>query len=342
MADQKITVEHLAADERFQQWVLAPTPELDRYWKAWLQQQPMHERTLTVARHLVQNLHLKNEAVPEPMQAAIWERVKTTIHTPADAPFRPWNRQRVGYWAAASLLVLLAAAALFYYQQQTITRYRTAYGETKVIALPDGSRVTLNAHSALSFSTDWQKDQAREVWLEGEAFFEVKKIALSSNSSSSMRVPFIVHSHTMNVEVLGTTFNVKDRDRYSEVVLNTGKVSVTPQQEQEAAPIAMLPGDRLSYSAREREWEIQQVNAEIRTSWRKQELIFDEMPLAEIALLLEETYGYTIVFQEEKIKTYTFTGNIKSDEIDLLIPMLARSFALEIKQEGRSITFSEK
>ena len=342
MADQEITVEHLAADERFQQWVLAPTPELNQYWKTWLRRRPEHESTLTAARHLVQNLHLESEAAPEPLRTAVWEQIKTTLDAPADAPGLSTYRRKPRYWVAASLLFVVAAATIFLvYQQQATTHYQTAYGETKTIILPDGSTVILNAHSELGFSTDWQENNVREVWLEGEAFFEVKKIALSSDSSSSMRVPFIVHSHTMDVEVLGTTFNVKDRDRYSEVVLNTGKVSVTPRQEQQAAPIAMEPGDRLAYSAHEREWEIQQVNPEIHTSWRKQELIFDEMPLADIARLLEESYGYTIAFEKEEIKEYVFTGNIRSNEIELLIPMLARSFDLKVKRDGRTITFSE-
>ena len=165
---------------------------------------------------------------------------------------------------------------------------------------------------------------------------------MSTDSSSSMRLPFIVHSHNMDVEVLGTTFNVKDRDKYSEVVLNTGKVSVIPRQEQTVAPIPMEPGDLLAYSAYEQQWKMQHVNPEQHTSWRNQELIFDEMPLADIALLLEDTYGYSITFQEEQIRSYLFTGNIKSDEIELLIPMMARSFGLELQQNGRDITFSEK
>lgn len=343
MADQEITVARLAADERFQRWVLAPTDELEHYWEAWIRKRPEHENTLLTARHLVQQLHLEGEVAPAHLQAAVWEQIKTVVEAPTPLSAHNPYRRRLMYGVAASLLCLLAAAALFFvYRFESMAHYRTAYGETKTLALPDGSTVTLNAHSALRFSTDWQETKVREVWLEGEAFFEVKKITLSADSNSSMRLPFVVHSHTMDVEVLGTSFNVKDRNAYSEVVLNTGKVSVTPRQKQKTAPIAMKPGDRLAYSAHQREWEIQQVNPEIHTSWRKQELIFDEMPLADIALLLEETYGYTITFEKEEIKAYVFTGNIRSDEIELLIPMLARSFQLKVEQEGRSITFSEK
>ncbi|MEQ9441696.1 MAG: FecR domain-containing protein [Cyclobacteriaceae bacterium] len=343
MADQKITLERLASDEHFQQWVLNPTPALEKYWEAWLRDRPEHESTLLNAKQLILSLQLERDASPQGLQQEVWNQVKIVVEGESGSKTRHLYEKTFRFWVAASLLILLTASALFfiYYLGDTAS-YHTAYGETKNILLPDGSKITLNANSTLRFASDWEENNLREVWLEGEAFFEVKQISLSNDSVSSMRLPFVVHSQTMDVEVLGTTFNVKDRSTYSEVVLNTGKVSVTPKQEQKTAPIAMEPGDFLAYYADEREWKMQQVNPEILTSWRNQELIFDEMPLADIALLLEETYGYTISFETEDMGAYVFTGNIKSDEIELLIPMLARSFDLEMEQQNRHIVLSKK
>jgi transmembrane sensor len=343
MADQEITIERLAANEHFQQWVLAPTPELDQYWKNWLQDYPEHQGTLLQARQLILSLQLKGNLAPKDLQQQIWTQVKVVMEEKPENSLFSRNRSIPRLWVAASLLFMLAGVILFisYYADNTVS-YRTAYGETKTIFLPDGSTVILNANSSFQFVPDWEETQLREVWLEGEAFFDVKQIPLSTDSSNSTRLPFVVHSSNMDVEVLGTAFNVKDRYSHSEVVLNTGKVSVTPKQKQKSAPIAMEPGDRLAYSVEEQAWKIQQVNPEVLTSWRNQELIFDEMQLADIALLLEEVYGYEITFESEEIKTYSFTGNIKTQEIELLIPMLERSFKLEIQRNGKDIKFLKR
>nr|WKN38196.1 FecR domain-containing protein [Tunicatimonas sp. TK19036] len=343
MADQEITTERLAADEHFQQWVLNPTPALEQYWQAWIQKRPEHRETVQQAKLLLLNLQIEEEPQAEELQQQIWKQVKAVMDEESVGKVAYLYSRNFKIWVAASVLILLTGSAIFFtYHLRNTANYHTAYGETETIYLPDGSTVILNANSSLRFAAGWEEKNVREVWLEGEAFFEVKKISMSTDSSSSMRLPFIVHSQNMDVEVLGTTFNVKDRDKYSEVVLNTGKVSVLPKQEQIVAPIPMEPGDMLAYSAQEQQWKMQQVNPELHTSWRNQELIFDEMPLADIALLLEETYGYSITFREEEVRNYVFTGNIKSDEIELLIPMLARSFGLEVQQNGRDITFSEK
>ncbi|WKN44538.1 FecR family protein [Tunicatimonas pelagia] len=340
MANQKISVESLAADESFQRWVLHPSPEADEHWSRWIRNHPEHKHTVSQAKQLLLNLHLKADTAPSELQQQVWAKVKPVLEesTREHKVLSHQLRSKV----AASVAVLLAASVLFsWYYFSTNSSYRTAYGETQEIVLPDGSLVTLNANSSIHFASNWDTTEVREVWLEGEAFFDVRHIPLA-NSSSNVRLPFVVHSQNMDVEVLGTTFNVKDRTEYSEVVLNTGKVSVTPQLEQQTAPIAMSPGDRLAYSASKQEWEIQQVNPAIPTAWRNHELIFDEMPIEEIAQILEDAYGYTITFETEDIKHYSFTGNIKTDEIEMLIPMLERSFDLAIQQQGKRMSFAKK
>jgi len=341
MADQKVSVEHLAANEQFQQWVLTPSAELNNYWKNWNEKHPEHISIVNQAKQLVLSLQTQEDTAPNMLQQEVWSKIKPVLQEDALLSVNRWKIIPLRLGIAASLVaVLLAGVFLLSHYLSATTNYQTAYGETKEITLPDGSTVMLNANSTLRFASDWQLAEVREVWLEGEAFFDVRQIPLSTDGN--VRLPFVVHSQNMDVEVLGTTFNVKDRQEYSEVVLNTGKVNVTPQMDQQTAPIAMSPGDRLAYSASEQAWRIQQINPEIPTAWRHQELIFDEMRLKEIAQLLEDVYGYEITFGSEEIKLYAFTGNIKADEIEMLLPMLERSFNLNIQQEGQKIRLIRK
>jgi ferric-dicitrate binding protein FerR (iron transport regulator) len=286
-------------------------------------------------------MQVKKDSPPTRVQQDIWEQVyaNTAPHHDSEKSISLLTNK---YWLAASVFFLAAGLSIYFlFFLSNQVSYQTAYGETKTILLPDSSVITLNANSTIHYTTDWEEQKVREIWLEGEAFFEVKQIPIADDSSG-MRLPFVVHSHNMDVEVLGTTFNVKDRESYSEVVLNTGKVSVTPKQSQEVAPIAMLPGDWLAYSTDRQEWKIQHINPEIYTSWRNQELIFDEMKLKEIAQILEETYGYSISIEQAEVANYEFTGKIRSDEIELLLPMLERSFGLKIEQSGNDINFFKR
>lgn len=338
MADHKVTIEQLAADEKFQEWVFSPNSELDLYWNNWLHEHPDGKDKLQQARQLLTLMQVKKESPPARLQQDTWEKIyaNTNPHQSSDNSIR-----KNQYWLAASVLLLAAGLSVYFLYLSAQVSYHTTYGETKTIVLPDSSVITLNANSSIHFTTNWEEQKVREIWLEGEAFFEVRQIPIADDSSG-MRLPFVVHSHNMDVEVLGTTFNVKDRESYSEVVLNTGKVSVTPKQSQEVAPIAMLPGDWLAYSTDRQEWKIQHINPEIYTSWRNKELIFDEMKLKEIAQILEETYGYSITIEQAEVANYEFTGKIRSDEIELLIPMLERSFGLEIQQSGNDIKFLKR
>ncbi|MGD1895272.1 MAG: FecR family protein [Cyclobacteriaceae bacterium] len=112
-------------------------------------------------------------------------------------------RQLIWYRAAVvSGLVLTAALVWFLLKADSLTEYATDYGEIRTLTLPDSSRVTLNANSAIHYAAKWDVDVAREVWLDGEAYFSV--------THTQNDQPFIVHvTDGLRVNVLGTEFNVK-------------------------------------------------------------------------------------------------------------------------------------
>src|SRR5690606_15777064 len=115
---------------------------------------------------------------------------------------------------------------LFKNQSSSWLQCTTGYGETRKINLPDGSLVVLNANSELKYESNWQQAPMREVWLQGEAFFEVVK--------TTEEKQFIVHTGSLDVEVLGTQFNVHNRHQKVQVVLSSGKVKLQPLERQES------------------------------------------------------------------------------------------------------------
>lgn len=229
---------------------------------------------------------------------------------------------------AATFSLLLLVGSLLYLQfiHTTAVTHQTGFGETRNIALPDGSEVLLNNNSVIRYAEHWDAGETREVFLEGEAYFSVVP--------TRDKKQFVVKTtDEVSVEVLGTRFNVQNRHNITEVVLNEGKVKVNFEKQE----VLMEPGELLSYSQTTHQYHKKLIDAKTYTSWKDSMLIFENHPLLEIALSLEDNYGYTIHFSDKKIGKYRFTGTIPTDKVNALFTMLTKSFDLKIEKEGKEI-----
>ena len=242
------------------------------------------------------------------------------------------------YWAAASVVLLLIGTVVYWilYAGSEVV-YTTAFGETQHIILPDESTVLLNANSTLRYDTLWTDERSREVWLEGEAFFSVLEKPAPAHRK------FVVHTADLDVEVVGTQFNVNNREEKTEVVLNTGSVRLNlarpgAAQRSAAQPgaaqqeVLMQPGELVIYTPKTQKYVRQQVNPEVRTAWRNKLLVFENQPLQEIAATLQNTYGITLRFASDAIARKRFTATVPADQVEVLITMLSSSFSVERKK----------
>lgn len=129
------------------------------------------------------------------------------------------TRMRILAAAAAVILLCLSVGTVYLYMQPTSLQTVSTMAETRNVILPDGSSVLLNRHSSLSYPKRFKSDN-REVQLTGEAYFEVSK---------DQKHPFIVQTEHINVQVLGTHFNVDAYRNNPEVktTLLTGSVAVS-------------------------------------------------------------------------------------------------------------------
>lgn len=230
---------------------------------------------------------------------------------------------------AAAMIAGVAVLAYILYKQTSKTVYHTAYGEIRTVVLPDQSVVTLNGNSTLRYSNNWEK--TREVWVEGETFFSVQKAT----------TPFYVHTASnMRVEVLGTTFNLVARHGRTQVVLNTGKVKLLNEKTQDA--IIMQPGDLVEYKQQVR--TIVKKNTDTRTysSWKQDNLQFDNVSFAELAQLLEDTYGVQVEIKDTSLLHQQFTGTIPNRKVDVLLNGLSQLFHLKITQEENKVIIEKQ
>ncbi|MDO1444709.1 FecR domain-containing protein [Rhodocytophaga aerolata] len=332
------TVEDFVSDPYFRKWVENPDQPCYEFWQAFMQQHPEKISTLEDARELV--LFLSFDVVQPAIQeqqevkASILREIRRQKHIPE--PTKPAYtrithlfRQQM-YWKAAVLVGILLVAVVVLYQTRQATSIHTAYGQTRIVTLPDGSVVTLNANSTLRYTTNWAKSHIREVWLSGEAFFQVRKKPEWGHAK------FTVHTDQLHVEVLGTTFNVNNRRGKVQVVLNTGKVQLQPVNNAQDT-ITMQPKDLVEFTADEKVYVKKQVNPEEHSAWRNHKLIFNEKSLREIAQVLEDTYGVEVVFSDPALKYRRFTGAIPNHDMNLLLDILSQSMNIQMKKNNQTI-----
>lgn len=254
-------------------------------------------------------------------------------------PLHKGSRKYPYLSAAAVVTGILVGAALLYrvFLYAPLITADTAYGETNVVTLPDGSVVHLYANSTLRYSGDWSSINHREVWLEGEAFFEVEK-KLQQNIQKHKK--FTVHTSVLDVEVLGTEFNVKDRRGEIQVVLNSGQIKLKTLRDE--GEYLMEPGD-LVHAGPLKELEIKKVmEPNLYSLWKKNELYFEDQSLKEIAQELKDSHGIVLQFENQEIANLVFTGSTPVDNLQVLFTSIQKSFDLEMSQNKNEMIFTNK
>jgi ferric-dicitrate binding protein FerR (iron transport regulator) len=228
----------------------------------------------------------------------------------------------------------------------------TANGSRTHLTLPDGTLVWLNAGSRLSYGKNYN-GTAREVSLTGEAFFDVAR-----NSQK----PFLIHTARIDIQVLGTSFNVKSypTDRTTEATLIRGSIEVSIK-DRPSEKIILKPNEKLvvanddstllrsspgRYPASVRDESLvsirkptyeQSTGAIIETSWVDNKLSFKGETFGELALQMERWYGVTIRFSDPALEQLQFTGSFKEETIQQALEALKLTAMFTYTIEGSQI-----
>ena len=328
-------VEDFVADEAFQQWASQPDTESDRLWEQFLQIYPEKREAVEEARDIITNIRYQPYTLSRERQQHILQQVyekAEKVSSNRSPIHRPFYRK---YAAVAAVGALLLATVAVWQLFPRFETYQTAYQENKTIVLTDGSEVALNANTTLKVKVDTDNNAPREVWLEGEAYFHVKRLSKEEADQFPKLKTFIVHTDNLDIEVLGTTFNVTSRPTHSEVLLKSGKVKVaSPQIEQTQI---LQPGDLLSLSEEDNKFQLIKTEADTTLNWRNNLFIFEQTTLREVARAIEEYYGFEVKIATQTLASKTFTAKISRDELPLLLEAIEVSFEVKVKQEGKII-----
>lgn len=269
------------------------------------------------------------------------DTINPTLHPQKQKQFIVW------FGVAASLVLLTAFGFAFFSLNPTPSEppiahvepiapsiKETAPGQRKLVVLPDGSRVTLNADSRIKYGQDFSTN--RVIELEGEAFFEVVKDAAH---------PFSVVSHDLTTTALGTSFNIKayGAEAPVQVTLATGKVKVEDNLPLTPA-IVMDPGEGVRFDPKTSEILKSKVDLKGALSWQDGILHFEKVPFNEVLTELERWYGIQFdVPTRTNLPTYRCSGTFGPNEyLSNVLEALSYSvdFTYEINAKNVMLDFN--
>jgi ferric-dicitrate binding protein FerR (iron transport regulator) len=259
-----------------------------------------------------------------------WERFQASVGSEQKsrqiAPARLWMRV-----AATIALIAIAAIVIDYFSGNDATVYQTAE-TTQTVSLPDGSTVTLNRYSQLTFSEDFG-DASRTLNLQGEAFFDVRPDALK---------PFVIHAQNARVQVVGTTFSVNAYDSLEtvEVVVQTGVVSLQPASGR-GKKADVLPGEKGVIRRSDERMSIM-LNEDVNfLSWNTRHIVFVDAPLTAVFRTLEKTYDARISLSADVPPSCIVTVTFDGQSLESVMRVLANTLNLKYTINGNKVEITE-
>lgn len=238
----------------------------------------------------------------------------------------------------AASLILIAMISFFLIRENEVETYavlsetKTLVGQQKEVVLPDGSKVRLNASSNLRFPATFAPDQ-REVYLEGEAFFDVV---------SDKKRPLIIHGTEANIRVLGTAFNVNAYPgRGMEVAVRSGKINMVSHSGN-GTDVLMVPAGKKGVSFKSAGvWQVETAG-EMDFDWVDGKMVFNESPLSEVIEELNRSYGVEITLANENLASCRISSTFYRNSIEEVLETLSLIVDFTYEREGDRIVVSGK
>jgi transmembrane sensor len=258
------------------------------------------------------------------------KKVNTRISQPISSNWRTIFQRA----AAILLLPLLAYSGYLTFKNlsvkkvpeerimmQTITARQ---GMVTQFMLSDSTKVWLNSNSELQFPVQFSGDK-REVKLRGEALFKVAK---------NEKQPFRVNTKKIDVEVLGTYFNVLcyDDDAQAEVTLVEGAVRLSSENGQVKKDYdTMHPGQRAIFYERCREVHTKEVDVDKYISWSNGILIFRDDPMEDVVKRLSRWFNVEIIFNDPEVESYIYTATFRNETLEQVLKLLKLSAPIDYR-----------
>lgn len=257
---------------------------------------------------------------------AAWKRLQNRIHDNDVKVLTP--KKSSVYWLriAASILLISTLGWLgysYFENKSNVLIHIYASNSTLNDTLPDGTTVTLNKKSSLSYVKKF-KGSTRPVILKGEAFFYV---------SPDRTKPFIIKINDVTVQVVGTSFNVKNKNGKTIVDVETGIVKVSKNKDQ----VELRHGEKVIIADHKSELLKSISKGRLYNYYRNKELVCDETPLQELVEVLNEIYDVNIIIKTPSLKEKPLTTVFKDQSLNQVLEVIQETFRIKIERKNNQI-----
>jgi len=253
------------------------------------------------------------ELLEQPLNSSL-KKIKNRIFNKRKATTIKINYK----WALSIAASLAIIFGLYFLMPSSEISHSTAFGQQKVIELPDGSLVTINSKSTIEFNLDsWQS--SRVLNLSGEAYFKVKKGS-----------QFTVNTSNGDVVVLGTEFNVNSSHNFFEVICYEGKVKV----EKNSKAYILTPG-KIIRKFNENKLEENFTNKNF-PDWTTGESTFISVPLEFVIKSIEKQYNLTVISNQVDI-TRVYTGSFTHNNLDVALATVFKTMNIKYLKKDNGI-----
>lgn len=264
---------------------------------------------------------------------AAWDKLNINIKILGNQKVKPiikinWFNNFLKIAAVLVVLFILwfVAAKQFVIPQNDVISFKTGNTSAEKI-LPDGTKISLNKNSSITYPTIFEGD-TREIKLDGEAFFNVHH---------DVAHPFIIHTQGTDIQVLGTSFNVRAYNAQVQVIVNTGRVRFS-KNNKEVILEKGQKGELLAHTATIIKSEVEE-QKEVKQG-KKLSFEFEKVSLGEVVEKLNQTFGKKISFSNQKIKDCKLTASFQDEELENIINVIAETFGLKVDTQKDLIILS--
>jgi ferric-dicitrate binding protein FerR (iron transport regulator) len=264
-------------------------------------------------------------------EQAAWDRFQNRMQTGSfqTPKAKVWSMNSPLLRAAVivGLVIGLAALTFILFQNKpgkvmVMSNIRTT-NMVKSDSLPDGSIITLNKNSQVSFPEKFDNDK-RVLQLSGEAFFKV---------TPDKKKPFEVHTNNVTITVVGTSFNVRSRGDTTEIIVETGIVEVATEKQ----TVLLRPGQRAIVGLNESVLQKQANTDQLYSYYRSKKFVLDHTPLWKFAEKLNEAYDVQITFGSETVRDLPLTTTFVNEPLDKILNILSTTFNISVEKEKGKI-----
>lgn len=254
-----------------------------------------------------------------------------------------WHHSLI-FRIAASVTVLFALSISVFYilrnngilAQKQLLSVTNANNSAMEVILPDSSKVVLNRQSTLKYPKAFNS-RVRQVELSGEAIFKV---------THKPKHPFVVSANRIEVEVLGTEFNLMayPTDDMVTTTLISGKVKVThfDSKQRKEQSIILAPNHSATFIYSQNRFEIKKAEVNSVTAWERGELIFNDEPLESIVSKLTHWYNVEFIISNDLKGKYRLTMTIDEETLDEALLIISKTLPIGYSKSEKQVLIYSK